>query len=183
MIEALFLAIVLVSGWLICRAGKRPVYRPQDEPGALLRIVGDAPEDSVTMNLTALVCTCANWQNRRRRFEPGTPMRLCRHLTRYYARHLNTLPPSLILYAPIITTCALSGEGLPCGPGTEYGQSDERAYILSAIKNELPEVRLYIGSQMLTYNLATKEWDSASPPREAYFAMRARQLAETLWAH
>ena len=176
----LFFSVIIGAAWSMWRAGQRTSIRPQDTPGAILRVVSDQPDDTVTMNLTALICTCANWQTRRRRFEAGTPMRLCRHLARYYARHLNTLPPTLILYAPLITTCALRDEGLPCGAGTEYGQVDEKAYILSVRKDELPEVRFYLGNQLVTYNLLTREWDSAPPPRESYFSQRARQLAETL---
>lgn len=180
MISLLFCTIILGFAWFMWRACVQTRVRPDSVPGAIVRLVGDKASEHVVMNATALICTCNDWQRRRYRFDAGTPMRLCKHLALYHARHLDSPSPQLAPYAPIITTRALEGMGLPCGPGTEYGQLDDRPYVLYAQKNRLPEVRLLAGSQSLIYNLETRLWDGPAPPKEAYFAMRSRQLAEML---
>ncbi len=178
MVAFLFFSIIAGTAWYIWQASKTSRLRPQDTPGSIVRIAAAADSESVTMNVTALICTCANWQYQRQRFEAQTPMRLCRHLTAYYAKR--SLPLPIKPYAPIVTLCALQGIGMPCGPGTEYGQTASSPYVLAAIKDEMPNVRLYLGSQMHTCNVLHHTWDTVPQSRARYFTTRARQLAETL---
>lgn len=177
MASLLFLCLVCSIFLLIRQAGKETHLRPESQPGVLIRVVSDHAEKDVRMNISACICSCRDWQSRRRGFGTATPMRLCRHLVTYFASHENRLPPSLKTAAPLIAAQAAARDGMPCGPGTEYGHLDKKPYVLYAKKAFLPRVGLLLGSVRYTFDLEENSWKPYPPAKTAYFTLRARQLA------
>ncbi len=174
----LFVCLVLALVLLVRQASKEARVLPESQPGLLVRVVGDRPENDVCMNVAACICSCREWQANRRSFAPAAPMRLCRHLTSYFAAHEDMLPPSLKGLRPLVTVHAATRSGLPCGPGTEYGHLEKKPYVLYARKASLPGVIFVLGSVRYEYDLERRCWEPYPPPKAAYFAFRARQLAE-----
>lgn len=173
----LFISLIFSIFFLIRQAGKEDLLRPESQPGVLIRVVSDHAENDVRMNVGACICSCRDWQTYRRGFGTATPMRLCRHLVVYFAGHENMLPPSLKTAAPLIAAQAAVRDGMPCGPGTEYGHLDKKPYVLYAGKAFLPRVELLLGSVRYTCDLEKNLWKPYPPAKTAYFSLRARQLA------
>ncbi len=174
----LFICLVLVLVLLVRQAAREARVAPESQPGLLVRVVGERPQNDITMNVAACICSCQEWQTNRRSFASASPMRLCRHLVAYFAAHEDMLPPSLKGLRPLVTVHAAVRSGLPCGPGTEYGHLEKKPYVLYAEKTAFPGVTFVLGSIRYGYNLESRCWEPYPPPKAAYFALRARQLAE-----
>ena len=182
MTSILFICFVLGFAALIWKAGGERRMRPESQPGPIIRIVGDGEEGGVRMNIGACICTCPDWQQNRGRFAAAAPMRLCRHLTAYFARHQDALPGALRSRAPLILAQARAGAGLPCGPGTEYGHLEDTPYVLYARKAVLPRVPLILGGARYVCDVEKGTWEPQAPPQAAHFMLRSRQLAEMVKA-
>lgn len=173
-VSVIFFALIAVFVITAVRAARESAVSPASEPGNLLQAEDGSGE---RMNTTAFICTCADWQRNRSRFVRGTPMRLCRHLVGYYARHLTALPESLHSRAPIISLLGMEGQGMPCGVGTEYGHLDGTAYVIYVVNSAAPRARLVLGSRRYEFDIAAGTWLPEPPRRSTHFAVRARQLA------
>ncbi len=176
MAAALFIFGVFFIFWLWFR-GKDPGFiDPHSEPGTVLSAADDSGE---SFNIQAHICTCRDWQHRRSRFMFGKPMRLCVHLTAYFARNNNALPLELHVYAPLIVRQAQQYKGMPCGRGTEYGHLENNGYVLyiEETENGSQQAQLLLGRQFYSHALPRGIWQPENPPQVLYFNTRARQLA------
>lgn len=169
----IFFALLGVFVYTAVRAARAPVVRPDSYPGNIVQARDGSGEH---MNPAAFICSCNDWQTHRSRFKAGTPMRLCRHLTAWYARHIKTLPESLHTHAALVSLLSREGVGLPCGPGTEYGHLDDVAYVLYIVRRDSVCARLVLGGKRYELDVNRGQWNPAPPPWADYFLPRARQL-------
>lgn len=170
----IFFALLGVFVYTAVQAARGSTVRPDSHPGAIVQAEDGSGEQ---MNPAACICSCHDWQRHRLRFKTGTPMRLCSHLTAWYARHLIALPESLRTHAALVALLAREGVGLPCGPGTEYGHLDDVAYVLYIVKKNDVRARLVLGGRRYELAVDPAQWFSEPPPQADYYLFRARQLA------
>lgn len=173
-----FFALIGVFVFTAMQAAKESSVSPSSRPGNVVQADDGSGEH---MNPTACICTCRDWQRHRAHFATRAPMRLCRHLTGWYARHNNTLPEHLQAHATMIALLASEGQGMPCDAGTEYGHLDELPYVLyvAMSHDKVVRARLILGGRRYDLRLDTGEWVPEPPPRNRHYLHRAVQLANT----
>lgn len=170
----IFFALLGVFVYTAVQTARGSSVRPDSHPGDIVQAEDGSGEH---MNPKALICSCHDWQRRRSRFKTGTPMRLCSHLTGWYARHLMALPEALRTHAALVALLAREGVGLPCGPGTEYGHLDDVAYVLYVVRRNGMRARLVLGGRRYELDVDSAQWFPEPPPQADYYLPRARQLA------
>lgn len=179
MVTIVFFLLIAVFVGTAIRAARESAISPSSQPGTVV----EAEDGSgAHMNLGAHICSCDDWQRNRSRFVRGTPMRLCKHLTAYYAKRLDALPPSLQSKSRLVALMSIEGQGMPCGVGTEYGHLDELAYVIYVVDSTEPKARLILGGRRYDLNLTDDTWLPGPPLRAGYFSVRARQLANAAFS-
>lgn len=186
-VSAIFFALLGVFIYAAVRAAKESSVSPGSRPGNVVEADDGSGE---RLNPQANICTCQDWQRYRAHFAVKGPMRLCRHLTAWHARHINLLPDHLRSRAAMIALLASEGQGMPCDAGTEYGHLDEVAYVLYVVRGRDGAVRarLILGGRRYDLQLdqaanarsareARDAWSPEPPPRQSYYLPRAVQLA------
>lgn len=180
-----FLLLALFVG-MAMRAARKSGISPDSRPGrVVVASTGSAGGENAAnerMNLDAHICTCNDWQRRRSRFAQGTPMRLCRHLTAYFARRLDALPPAMQPLAHMVSLMYREKQGMPCGAGTEYGHLDGQPYVLYVVSEPGPAARLILGGRRHELRFTDGSWLPGPPLQVEYFSVRARQLANAAFS-
>lgn len=182
--SVIFFALLGVFVYVAMREARESSVAPDSLPGNVVEADDGSGE---SLNPVANICTCLDWQRHRAHFATKGPMRLCRHLTAWHARHINLLPEHLRSRAAMIALLASEGQGMPCEAGTEYGHLDEVAYVLYVTRGRdgVARARLILGGRRYDLRLdqaadaqdSRNAWFPEPPPRQRYYLPRAIQLA------